>query len=82
MRSRMILRLDLMLLNRLAFLAPNHFAGVTHAFAFVRLWRVVTPDVSCNLADKVFVDAADADLCILRDGDFDPVGDGKSLMRG
>src|SRR2546428_4983374 len=59
------------LLDRLALLATNLLAGVTHAFAFVRLRRIEPPNVRGDLADRFLVYATDRNLCVLRDADFD-----------
>ena len=41
------------LLDGLAFLAADLFAGITHAFALVRLRRVVAADIRGHLADQL-----------------------------
>src|SRR3954466_12079285 len=73
MRCLICLRSFFILLNRLAFLAADDFARVSDALALVRLRRVIAANVSRDLTDKMLVDAGDADLRVLGDGDFDAV---------
>ena len=45
------------LLDRLAFLAPNLLARVTHAFSLVGLGRIISANISGYLANQLLVDA-------------------------
>src|SRR5215218_9923106 len=71
MRCLIFLRSVFILLNGLPFLAPNHFAGVTHPFALVRLGWIKTANVGRDLANEFLVDSRDAYLRVLRDTDLD-----------
>src|SRR5439155_20486178 len=55
----------------LAFLAPDLFAGVAHALALVGLRRTDLADACGHLADRLLVDAADADLGLPRHDEGD-----------
>src|SRR5690348_10377810 len=62
-----------LLLNRLAFLALDVFAHVTHAFAFVRLRRVIGTQLGSHQANDLFVGTFDCDLRIFFDSHLDLV---------
>src|SRR5450755_2770871 len=51
-----------MALLLLAFLAPDGFAGVAHAFALVGFGRADLADAGGGFTDQLLVDAADLDL--------------------
>src|SRR5690349_17017217 len=70
-RAAFRLNTAIKLLDRLAFLATDLFAGVADTFALVRLRRVITANVSSDLADNFFVRALDRDLRVVRHRDFD-----------
>ena len=63
------------LLDGFAFLAAELFAGETHTFAFVGLWRVEGSDVCGTLTNHLVVNALDTELGVFRDGDFYTFGD-------
>src|SRR5665213_528433 len=60
-----------MALLLLAFLAPDHLAGVAHALALVGLGRANLADARGGLTDQLLVDAADLDLDRAGDGEAD-----------
>src|SRR5689334_13524879 len=64
------------LLNRLAFLALDVLARITHTLAFVRLRWIEAANFSGDLAHDLFVRTFDGQLGILLDCYFDLVGDG------
>src|ERR1700737_4350302 len=72
-RSRAAFRLNvaIKLLDGFAFLATDLFAGVTNTFALVRLRRIETTNVRCDLPYDFLVRALNHDFGLISDGDFD-----------
>src|SRR5580658_6316322 len=66
----------LILLHRLAFLAPDLLAGIANSLALVRLRRIVTANFRGHLADQLFARTFDGQLGVFLDRHFDLVGDG------
>ena len=58
------------------------FADITHALGLVRLRRVVSTNVSSELADDLLVDAFDGDLGVFGDGHFHALRDGVKAVMG
>src|SRR5437763_16777046 len=65
MRCRVAFRFVAILLYRLAFLAPNLLARIAHAFSLVRLWRIISANISGYLTNKLLFDPTKRKLGIL-----------------
>src|SRR5471032_807438 len=63
------------LLYGFAFFAADLLAGIANSFALVGLRRIVSANIGGGLADDVLIDAFDADLGVIRHGDFHFRGD-------
>jgi hypothetical protein len=58
------------LLNALASLAADLLTGITNAFAFIWLRRVVAPHIRCKLTNQLAIDAIDANFSIVSHRDL------------
>ena len=57
-------------MDGLAFLANNLLACIPNAFAFIRLRRIVAPNLSSNATNYLLVASIDGDLGILPNHDL------------
>ena len=65
---------QIIIIGRLAFLALDVFADITHALALVRFRRIEAADFRGDLADHFLVRAFDGQLGVFLDRHFDLVG--------